>query len=899
MGDGSSSNAFLRNLSQKKYSWMQSSSTDQPNSPSSSSSSVSATSIQPNDNNTNGISSTKTPSPKSTSSKEPTDNHKRQATTMVDDANNSSYRSPKKPRQEQLDRKSLPISNIATTAIKTTTTTTPVTTTKADAVTTPTTMKNKDNNNNNNSNEKSFSAVPVTNNSNKKVSNMSNGATQHHPQQQQQQRNNNKSNASRTPSPKPQQEPEEEDQVQKKKQPRFKYTTFPVKGFTILPTRNVTSGYDKTDATYFPGNKMGSEAIAPNPDEEWIDTIVIHPGSRNLRIGRSSEAFPKTVPHVIARHMKTKHNNPTPSSIETEKDVVETADVVVQQKKQEENNNDNEDSDEDEKEDKMDLDDEDDESPLSSPEDDIDLDDGFKRRTSVSINNNNNNGSAYNRDDALREIKNELKWRMKAAKRRAVPNAEGQVIGFNTQAYQETIPDHNDPYKVEWTEVDKVHKPEYFVGDKALNLPIADNPEYRLMYPWTYGTFNSQDYDSIEHVLGDLQTIWTEAIQSELGIEETTFEDYNVVLVIPDLFNRRYTCELITMLLRYMKFRGVLVQQESSCATFGAGVSSACVVDIGSQKTSVACIEDGVCFTDSRMTIAIGGDDITKTFASFLLANRFPYADINLSRSYDWRLAQELKEKWCTMNEADISVQVYDFFVRAPKKTTKKFQCKVYDEVFLAPLCLVYPAILHAEEKTEHTKVWASTSVIDDIADETHALQNTVPTVWQPQQSLQRVQQKQQQNEISSTPNTNNNNNSTPQPTTITSITTTVTEKSNNYDVYPIDIAIAESIRSASGSSDERLKRFFTNIILVGGGGMISNFNRVLEDRILSTFIARRSAIERVEVLPAPRELDPRLLMWKGGSVLSKLDTAKEMWIGQEEWNNMGARCLRDRALFV
>ncbi|KAI9270798.1 hypothetical protein BDA99DRAFT_433986 [Phascolomyces articulosus] len=611
--------------------------------------------------------------------------------------------------------------------------------------------------------------LSVTNNIN---TNKSNGAPQ---------RNGNKANASRTPSPNPQHEQQDDQSaVEEKKQPRFKYTTFPIKGFTILPTRNVTSGYDKTDATYFPGNKAGSDAIAPNPEEEWRDTIVIHPGSRNLRIGRSSEAFPKTVPHVIARRMKINDNKPTI---------------------------------------------------------------GSKRRTSIA----NSNNLAYNRDDALREIKNELKWRMKAAKRRAVSNAEGQVVGFNTQAYQETIPDHNDPYKVEWTEVSKTNKPEYFVGDKALNLPIADNPEYRLMYPWTYGTFNSQDYDSIEQVLGDLQTIWTEAIRSELDIEETTFEDYNVVLVIPDMFNRRYTCELLTMLLRYMNFRGALVQQESTCATFGAGVSSACVVDIGSQKTSVACIEDGVCFTDSRMTIAIGGDDITKTFASFLLANRFPYTDINLARSYDWRLAQELKEKWCTMNEADISVQVYDFFVRVPKKPTKKFQCKVYDEVFLAPLCLVYPAILHAKEKTEHTKVWASTNIIDDIADEAHVM----------------------------------------------------TERSNNYDVYPIDVAIAESIRSASGSSDERLKRFFTNIILVGGGGMISNFNRVLEDRILSTFIARRAAIERVEVLPAPRELDPRLLMWKGGSVLSKLETAKEMWIGQEEWNNVGGRCLRDRALFV
>lgn len=52
-------------------------------------------------------------------------------------------------------------------------------------------------------------------------------------------------------------------------------------------------------------------------------------------------------------------------------------------------------------------------------------------------------------------------------------------------------------------------------------------------------------------------------------------------------------------------------------------------------------------------------------------------------------------------------------------------------------------------------------------------------------------------------------------------------------------------------------------------------------------------------MLPAPRELDPRLLMWKGASVLSKLETAKEMWIGEQEWSEMGSRCLRERALFV
>ena len=35
-------------------------------------------------------------------------------------------------------------------------------------------------------------------------------------------------------------------------------------------------------------------------------------------------------------------------------------------------------------------------------------------------------------------------------------------------------------------------------------------------------------------------------------------------------------------------------------ATFGCGVSSACVVDIGDQKTSVCCVEDGISHRNTR-----------------------------------------------------------------------------------------------------------------------------------------------------------------------------------------------------------------------------------------------------------------------------------------------------------
>jgi hypothetical protein len=42
------------------------------------------------------------------------------------------------------------------------------------------------------------------------------------------------------------------------------------------------------------------------------------------------------------------------------------------------------------------------------------------------------------------------------------------------------------------------------------------------------------------------------------------------------------------------------MSQESLCATFGAGLSSACVVDIGAERTSVACVDDGLLLGETR-----------------------------------------------------------------------------------------------------------------------------------------------------------------------------------------------------------------------------------------------------------------------------------------------------------
>jgi len=40
--------------------------------------------------------------------------------------------------------------------------------------------------------------------------------------------------------------------------------------------------------------------------------------------------------------------------------------------------------------------------------------------------------------------------------------------------------------------------------------------------------------------------------------------------------------------------------QESLAATYGAGISNACVVDIGAVKTSIACVEEGLVLPETR-----------------------------------------------------------------------------------------------------------------------------------------------------------------------------------------------------------------------------------------------------------------------------------------------------------
>lgn len=46
--------------------------------------------------------------------------------------------------------------------------------------------------------------------------------------------------------------------------------------------------------------------------------------------------------------------------------------------------------------------------------------------------------------------------------------------------------------------------------------------------------------------------------------------------------------------------------------------------------------------------------------------------------------------------------------------------------------------------------------------------------------------------------------------------------------------------------------------------------------------------MEKVQIIPPPRDVDPRVLCWKGGAVLGKMDAVTDLWVSRVEWVSFG-----------
>ncbi|KEF59294.1 uncharacterized protein A1O9_04138 [Exophiala aquamarina CBS 119918] len=630
-----------------------------------------------------------------------------------------------------------------------------------------------------------------------------------------------------------------------------------------------------------------------NEDEasSGAKTIVIHIGSQNLRVGLANDALPKTVPMVVARRAEMS---------ESELDNGEPA-----PKRAKLSNG----------------------LPPHEPE---------KRF-----------GEEFAKKFA--GMSNDLKVRMRMNKRKVLPQSRDMVTSYNRRNTYESITDFNDTMRIEWT--DTSQKPQYITGKAALRIPELSEPRYKLFWPIRNGWINEQDYTSKRFVYEDIRIIIEEAINNQLELNIRTREEwgqYSCVIVIPDYYERTYVTSLLDMAITEFGFARVCFIQESLAASFGAGFTVACVVDIGAQKTSISCVEDGMVIDNSRVNLKYGGADITEAFVKMTIYNHFPYAEINLNRRYDIQLAEELKQKFCTMTEADVSVQLYDFHLRAPDQETRKYTFKIYDEVILAPMGLFKPTILDNSGKLNGRRklVEKSYDIYDNKPnDPSSTAQAEILTAIAPEEVLTSTAKPTTKPNVTTNGITNGSKeesfndsrrpsfsnikemDATPQPSAASSPArqidgtpqpdenegaapgheklkveeeeeepVSIERRDDVLPIYPLHNAIVTSITHAARGSASKTGDLLGGIMLTGGTSIIPGLGQHLEDSLRGVLPGYSKDIV---VGRPPRELDPQVVAWKGGAVFGRMSRTNDSWVNSFLYERLGERVLAHKLMWA
>ncbi|XP_043933549.1 actin-related protein 8 [Protopterus annectens] len=497
---------------------------------------------------------------------------------------------------------------------------------------------------------------------------------------------------------------------------------------------------------------------------------------------------------------------------------------------------------------------------------------------------------------------------------RRIPVAPDQARAYNKQMRPVILESNSG---VKWTNT--YYHPEFLVGEEALYVNPSDC--YNVHWPIRRGHLNlhAGPGGSLTSILSDLETIWTYIIQRYLEIPLKDLKYYRCILLIPDIYNRQHVKEMVNMLLMKMGFSGIVVHQESVCATFGSGLSSACVVDVGDQKTSVCCVEDGVSHRNTRLCLAYGGSDVTRCFYALMQRAGFPYRECHLSSRMDCLLLQQLKETHCHLDQDISGLQDHEFQVRHPDSAALLYQFRLGDEKLQAPMALFYPSAFGIVGQKMTCLQHRSQSDPEDPHDEHYLLSTQSKqdqsakavadrkTVSKPsgfegdiRSQISDVPERSHPQELELTSSQSGclmtGNDSEEPPTALMSRKTAVSQFEGK--ALGLDKAILHSIDCCA--SDETKKKMYSSILVVGGGLMFHKAQEFLQHRILNKMPPSfRRVVENIEVITKTKEMDPCLIAWKGGAVLACLDTTQELWIYQREWQRFGVRMIRERAAFV
>ncbi|EDX02655.1 actin-related protein 8 isoform X1 [Drosophila yakuba] len=483
-----------------------------------------------------------------------------------------------------------------------------------------------------------------------------------------------------------------------------------------------------------------------------------------------------------------------------------------------------------------------------------------------------------------------------------------QLAHFNRSSQAEKVPPPGGQIADEpWLD----REAPVLFDDRILRLSAVDARDYDIHFPMQRGELNvhKEKGGSLQASLQHLERIWSYALKERLKIPLRELGTHCAVLVVNDVYVRRYLREFMTLLLQRLGFRRCFLVQDSVASTYGAGIGYGCVVDIGAQKTSIACIEDGISQLDARVRLPYGGGDLNQVLLLLLRKCGFPYRECNVQESYvDAHLLDELKERFCHLNASVCGAQEKHFNLRKQNGQWLRYTIQVGDEALMAPLALFHTELLSITGRTKAVCTQQAAQDQYDCEDcfDAEYLKETgrkngvrggdsLPLTTSGSQPRPQLPVTADDEELIVVDQDETNSNCQSQPGSQTAggqLNSNGCYHNGQGQVLPLDQAVIQAISRLSNYETKR--KMFGSILLVGSSAKLPGLAAWLEHRI-----SQQVQSTGTEVNVLTKGMDAGMVAWKGAAIMSVLESARELWISQHDWQRHGLRVLRERSPFL
>ncbi|KJE95927.1 hypothetical protein, variant 1 [Capsaspora owczarzaki ATCC 30864] len=414
--------------------------------------------------------------------------------------------------------------------------------------------------------------------------------------------------------------------------------------------------------------------------------------------------------------------------------------------------------------------------------------------------------------------------RRKAMEFKKVEGLFNQCLSFNDGAIPDRISQHDDQHHREFTNVRSA--PPFVFGDQALGINPAE--PYDVVWPFARGqpcrdtivTVGSEPDtpDSlpmyrgtlcagVESIVTCIAAIWRSMLEQDLRIPALQFSNYKAVIIVPDFVDRGMIKLLMRVALEELQFHAVMLQQDSSAATFAAGISSACVIDIGDQKISVSCVEDGIVLGNTRVLLNYGGYEVSEAYGWLLQRLGCAFVGkLDLRQPHNWHQLREWKEAHCHLVPQEDTfppsyIQTLNCHIRSFGKPTLSYKCRVSDEPIKAPMGVFFPTAFSMAHSPLMRLIENVTEDCEDVFDTTREITQEHDTML-----VQVALQATECGEFAQI-------------------------RSASSPVMSLDEAVLCSIDRCP--SDDMRRRMLQSILLVGGGAKTAGLEAMIEARFV------------------------------------------------------------------